>query len=48
MLFVSTMDKLRSTCVVISILTYPILDGEVLYWVKHVKILIYTRLYLYS
>jgi hypothetical protein len=34
--------------VVISIFTYPIHDGEVSYWVKRVRILIYTRLYLYS
>ncbi len=34
--------------VVISILTYPVLDSEVSYWVKRVRILIYTRLFLYS
>jgi hypothetical protein len=29
-------------------LRIPIYDGEVSYWVKRVRVLIYTRLFLYS
>jgi hypothetical protein len=43
-----SVGKRQNHIVVISILTYPILDSEVSYWVKRVKILIYTRLFLYS